>query len=77
MDFSYSARTEALRQRLLVFMDEVIYPNERVYTEQLDAATNRWESPPFMEELKRAARAAGLWNLFPAGQRARRRSDDA
>ena len=64
MDFSYSARTEALRQRLLVFMDEVIYPNERVYTEQLDAATNRWESPPIMEELKRAARAAGLWNLF-------------
>ena len=64
MDFSYSARTEALRQRLLVFMDEVIYPNERVYTEQLDAATNRWKSPPIMEELKRAARAAGLWNLF-------------
>ena len=64
MDFSYSARTEALRQRLLVFMDEVIYPNERVYTEQLDAATNRWESPPIMEELKRAAREAGLWNLF-------------
>ena len=64
MDFSYSARTDALLQRLLVFMDEVIYPNERVYTEQLDAATNRWESPPIMEELKRAARAAGLWNLF-------------
>ena len=64
MDFSYSARTEALRLRLLVFMDEVIYPNEPVYTEQLNAATNRWESPPIMEELKRAARAAGLWNLF-------------
>ena len=64
MDFSYSARTEALRQRLLVFMDEVIYPNERVYTEQLDTATNRWESPPIMEELKRAAQEAGLWNLF-------------
>ena len=64
MDFSYSARTKALRQRLLVFMDEAIYPNERVYTEQLDAGANRWESPPIMEELKRAARAAGLWNLF-------------
>ena len=64
MDFSYSAKTEALRQRLLVFMDEEIYPNEPVYTEQLEAATNRWESPPIMEELKRAARAAGLWNLF-------------
>ena len=64
MDFTYTARTEALRQRLLVFMDEAIYPNERVYTEQLDAGTNRWESPPIMEELKHAAREAGLWNLF-------------
>ena len=45
-------------------MDEVIYPNERVYTEQLDAAVNRWESPPIMKELKTQARTAGLWNLF-------------
>ena len=64
MDFSYSTKTEALRQRLLAFLEEVIYPNERVYTEQLDAAANRWESPPIMEELKKKARAAGLWNLF-------------
>ena len=64
MDFSYSVRTETLRQRLLVFMDEKIYPNEPVYTAQLDSANNRWKSPPIMEELKRAARAAGLWNLF-------------
>ena len=39
MSFAHTARTDALRQRLLVFMDEVIYPHERVYTEQLDAAT--------------------------------------
>ena len=64
MDLSFSASTKALRQRLLAFMDEVIYPNEQVYAEQLDAAANRWESPPIMEELKRAAREAGLWNLF-------------
>jgi acyl-CoA dehydrogenase len=64
MSFAHTARTDALRQRLLVFMDEMIYPNEGVYTAQVDAAANRWESPPIMEELKRAARAAGLWNLF-------------
>ncbi|MEE2638008.1 MAG: acyl-CoA dehydrogenase family protein [Acidobacteriota bacterium] len=64
MDFSYSPRTEQLRQRLLTFMAEVIYPNEPVYAEQVHAATNRWESPPIMEELKTRARDAGLWNLF-------------
>jgi len=64
MDFSYSPRTEELQQRLLAFMNEAIYPNEQVYTDQVDASANRWESPPIMEELKTAARAAGLWNLF-------------
>ena len=64
MDFEYSTKTESLRQRLLTFMDEVIYPNEHLYQEQIDGAANRWESPPIMEELKDQARAAGLWNLF-------------
>ncbi len=64
MDFSYSARTEELRQRLLGFMDEAIYPNEQIYTEQVETSTNRWASPPIMEEVKQAARTAGLWNLF-------------
>ena len=64
MDFAYSTKTEALRQRLLTFMDEVVYPHERPYAAQVDAAANRWESPPIMEDLKRQARAAGLWNLF-------------
>ena len=64
MDFEYSTKTESLRQRLLTFMDEVIYPNEHLYQEQIDGAANRWESPPIMEELKDQARAVGLWNLF-------------
>ena len=69
MDFAYSARTNELRQRLLTFMDEVIYPNEPVYTEQVEASANRWESPPIMAELKTRARTAGLWNLFlPDGE---------
>ncbi len=64
MDFAYSARTTDLEQRLLSFMDAVIYPNEAVYASQVASASNRWESPPVMEELKTHARAAGLWNLF-------------
>lgn len=63
MDFGWSPRVTALREQLLEFMERVIYPNESVYEEQLTEA-GRWTVPPVMEELKREARAAGLWNLF-------------
>jgi acyl-CoA dehydrogenase len=64
MDFAYSAKTEDLRGRLMRFMDEVVYPNERVYHDQHAAQPDRWQSPPIMEEMKARAREAGLWNLF-------------
>jgi acyl-CoA dehydrogenase len=64
MDFAYSARTEELRGRLARFMDEVVYPNERVYHDQHAAQADRWQSPPIMDEMKARAREAGLWNLF-------------
>ncbi|MBX6373042.1 MAG: acyl-CoA dehydrogenase family protein [Acetobacteraceae bacterium] len=64
MDFAYSEKVEALRARLLAFMDEHIYPNEPVYHAQQAAMTDRWQPVPIVEELKAKARAAGLWNLF-------------
>ena len=64
MDFSLSDSALALQSRLSAFMDEAVYPAEAVYFDQVESATNRWESPPVMEELKDRARAAGLWNLF-------------
>ena len=51
-----------LRQQLLAFMDEHIYPNETRYYEAI--ARERWAVSPIIEELKPKARAAGLWNLF-------------
>ena len=64
MDFAYSPRTTELEELLRTFMDDVVYPNERAYIQQIAAATNRWESPPIMEKLKIEAKALGLWNLF-------------
>jgi acyl-CoA dehydrogenase len=64
MDFAYDPTTEELRARLLAFMDEHIYPAEPVFARQLAEATDPWARPPVIEELKNAARAAGLWNLF-------------
>src|SRR5215211_3011831 len=45
-------------------MDELVYPNEAKFHEQLEASGSRWSLPPVMEELKEEARSRGLWNLF-------------
>lgn len=55
---------EELRERLLRFMEEEVYPAEPVYEEQMARAGDPYHHPPIVEELKREARARGLWNLF-------------
>src|ERR687898_3540904 len=45
-------------------MDELVYPNEAKYHDQLEASGNRWSVPQVIEELKAEAKARGLWNLF-------------
>jgi acyl-CoA dehydrogenase len=60
--FELSARSRDLRERLLAFFDEHIYPNEALFHQQVDR--NRWQVPPIVEELKQQARAQQLWNLF-------------
>jgi acyl-CoA dehydrogenase len=64
MDFQFSDRCEQLRKQLLAFMDEHVYPAERVYHEQLAASGDPHFQPPIMEELKEEAHRRGLWNLF-------------
>ena len=64
MNFDYSEKTQKLRTRLEAFMYELVYPNEKTYQEQLEAAEDRWTVPPIMEELKKEAKSVGLWNLF-------------
>ncbi|MEO2225135.1 acyl-CoA dehydrogenase [Priestia megaterium] len=65
MYFSYSDKVVKLQQELTSFMEEHIYPNERLYEQQLNEQPSRWSAvPPIMEELKEKAKQAGLWNLF-------------
>jgi acyl-CoA dehydrogenase len=60
--FEYSPKVRDLLKRVQAFMDEHVYPNERLYHEQIQEG--RWRPVPLIEELKPKARAAGLWNLF-------------
>ena len=64
MLFDYSPKVNELRQRLLKFMDEFVYPHEATFQEQLQNAADRWQPAPIIEELKQQAREQGLWNLF-------------
>ncbi|MCH9694077.1 MAG: acyl-CoA dehydrogenase family protein [Gammaproteobacteria bacterium] len=63
MDFEYSPKVQALREQLLAFMDEHIYPNEALVQQQV-AEGDRWEPAAKIGELKVLAKEAGLWNLF-------------
>ncbi|TWE08316.1 acyl-CoA dehydrogenase [Neobacillus bataviensis] len=64
MNFSYSEKVQALQNKLTEFMDEYVYPNEKLYHEQIDKNDPFSKIPPIMEELKEKAKQHGLWNLF-------------
>jgi acyl-CoA dehydrogenase len=63
MNFDYSPKTQEYRERVSAFMDKHIYPNEERFHKEV-ATGDRWVPVAFLEELKTAARAEGLWNLF-------------
>ena len=67
MDFDFSPRVTDLRERLVRFMDEHVYPNETRFHDEVEqnrTRGNAWIPTKIVEELKPKARAAGLWNLF-------------
>ena len=70
----YSDKVKTLQARLIAFMDEHIYPNEKRFYDEIAAnraAGNAWIPTKIVEELKPLARKAGLWNLFlPHSKRA-------
>lgn len=59
-----SEKIKKLQAQLHEFMNTHIYPNERLYHEQVNIAENRWAPVPIIEQLKVKAKAKGLWNLF-------------
>lgn len=61
--FQFSEKTAALRERLLRFMNEHVYPNEAALLAH-EHGPDRWQPAPLVESLKGEARRQGLWNLF-------------
>lgn len=64
MDFELTDRCREYQDRLIAFMDSHVYPNESVYHQQVRDSGDPHFHPPVMEEMKKAARDQGLWNLF-------------
>src|SRR5688572_32841462 len=72
MEFGFDERTAELHERLTDFMADTVHPAEPVFAAQvaeLAERGERWRRPPVVEELKNAARQAGLWNLFLPDER--------
>ena len=63
MSFEFSPRGVELQKRVSDFMDEYIYPYEKLYYQQINSG-DRWQPVEIIEKLKPIAREAGLWNLF-------------
>ena len=63
MDFAHSRTSLDLAERLNAFMSARIYPKEQRYAEEINSG-DRWQPLEMIEDLKAAAKAEGLWNLF-------------
>ncbi|GAC82623.1 putative acyl-CoA dehydrogenase [Gordonia paraffinivorans NBRC 108238] len=65
LDLRPSPKALELREKLIAFMHEEVFPAEARYEHERGAAgPDDHDVPPVVEELKAQARARGLWNLF-------------
>ncbi len=64
VDFSISTIAEDYLNKLNVFFNEHIFPNEKAYDEEIDNSDNPLHIPQLLNDLKAVAKKEGLWNLF-------------
>ena len=59
-----SARTKELEAQVTAFMDAHVYKAEPIFFKQVAEGPTRWAHTEIIEDLKKKAKAEGLWNLF-------------
>jgi acyl-CoA dehydrogenase len=66
MIFEMSDKAKEIHARLLDFAKRECLPAEAVFadTQKARSESERWQPVPVVEELKKSAKARGLWNLF-------------
>ena len=64
MDFETSEKVKEIQRQIERFMDEHVYPAERVVGEQIEASGNPHHMQEIITELAAKAKKIGLWNLF-------------
>jgi acyl-CoA dehydrogenase len=69
MDFHTSPRVEDLKRRVVAFMHEHVYPNEMELLHDERLVKTGVPYPPRLVEIRKKAKAEGLWNLFLPGEK--------
>jgi len=68
MDFTPSPRVEALKRRIVDFLETHVYPHEAELFHEEHLVKAGVPYPPRLVELRKRAKADGLWNLFLPGE---------
>jgi acyl-CoA dehydrogenase len=64
MDFAFPPKVEELRGRVQAFMNEFVFPAEKVVEQQIHDSGDEHHQPEILIQLRKKAKADGLWNLF-------------
>lgn len=64
MGFEINEKVSVLNAKLEAFMAAHIYPREHDWSTWTLNQDNLWQTPPWFDELRKLAKAEGLWNLF-------------
>ena len=68
MDFTPSPRVEALKRRIVDFLETHVYPHEAELFHDEHFVKAGVPYPPRLVEIRKRAKAEGLWNLFLPGE---------